>query len=200
MTPAQHEASRLPEWPAGLWPLQPGVTLLTGEEGSGKTYWLRQLAALSPGPVATFGLGQPDEPPPEQTGQALLQGCAQRWPTWDQDRVEELVSAWQLAPHLSKSLYMLSTGTRRKLGLVAAFAAGANWVLLDQPYAALDLPSQRVLTACLQAWARDARQTCVLADHLAPHGVSLVAQVTLAPRDAQVRSVGVPDGFIGRGA
>ena len=191
MTPAATEPAAPPGWPPGLWPLRPGVLLLSGEEGSGKTHWLRQLVAQAAQmaqatqatpPVVACGPGLGDEPAPEQTGHQVLQACAQRFATWDQDRADELVQAWQLGSHLPKSLFMLSTGTRRKLGLVAAFAAGADWVLLDQPYAALDLPSQRVLTACLQALARDGQQACVLADHLAPDGVPLVAQVNLPPR------------------
>lgn len=182
MTPAATDGPPPADWPAGLWPLRPGVLLLTGEEGSGKTHWLRQLAARAPQPVAAFGAGLVDEPAPELSGQALLQARAQRYPNWDADLADELVDAWQLAAHLDKSLFMLSTGTRRKLGLVAAFASRADWVLLDQPYAALDMPSQRVLTGCLQALARDGLQACVLADHLAPEGVPLVGRVSLPPR------------------
>ena len=199
MTQAATEGLPQADWPAGLWPLRPGVLLLTGEEGSGKTHWLRQLAAHAPQPVAALGTGLVDEPAPELSAWALLQAQAQRHTRWDADLCAELVDAWQLGPHLQKSLYMLSTGTRRKLGLVAAFASRADWVLLDQPYAALDLPSQRVLTACLQALARDGHQACVLADHLAPEGLPLVGQVTLAPRHPSAWPGCLPDGFTGRG-
>ncbi|HSO45361.1 MAG TPA: ABC transporter ATP-binding protein [Rhodoferax sp.] len=53
----------------------------------------------------------------------------------------ELVAGLSLTEHLEKPLYMLSTGSKRKVWLAAAFAAGAPVTLLDDPFAALDKPS-----------------------------------------------------------
>ena len=55
------------------------------------------------------------------------------------------MAAFRLDEHLDKRLFMLSTGTRRKLALVMAWASGADLVLLDQPFAALDGRSREAL-------------------------------------------------------
>jgi len=178
MTPASERP-----WPAGLWPPRPGLTLLQGDEGTGKSHWLTALAQHPQRP-GVFHVGDPAAVPAdaEQDVPQVLQGWQQQHAGWQAGRAQELIEAWQLTPHLGKAVFMLSTGTRRKLALVGAFASGADWLLLDQPYAALDLPSQRVLNACLQAVARQSRQVCVLADHAAPDARPLAAHVVLPPR------------------
>ena len=55
--------------------------------------------------------------------------------------LQHLIQAFELTPHLEKPLYMLSTGSKRKVWLAAAFASGAAVTLLDQPFAALDKAS-----------------------------------------------------------
>jgi ABC-type multidrug transport system ATPase subunit len=63
---------------------------------------------------------------------------------------------------------MLSTGSRRKLGLVAAAASGATLTLLDTPYGGLDAPSSRVLSQLLAEAAQGTQRAWVVADHGLP--------------------------------
>ncbi|HLO92775.1 MAG TPA: ABC transporter, partial [Burkholderiaceae bacterium] len=74
-------------------------------------------------------------------------------------------------PHLGKQMHMLSAGSRRKLGLLAAAASGADLVLLDMPFAALDGASRRVLLEVLEDAAVQREQLWVLADYAAPAGL-----------------------------
>ena len=76
-------------------------------------------------------------------------------------------------------MYMLSAGSRRKVWLSAAFASGAPLVLIDQPFAALDAPSIRLLREVLQEFDGQSRRTCVLADYEAPMGVRVSACIHL---------------------
>jgi len=64
---------------------------------------------------------------------------------WNEVAADEAMAAFRLDEHLDKRLFMLSTGTRRKLALVMAWASGADLVLLDQPFAALDGRSREAL-------------------------------------------------------
>jgi ABC-type multidrug transport system ATPase subunit len=96
-------------------------------------------------------LPQNDEHTPGQCWAAL----APLWPAWSEDTQNALVTALQLTPHLDKRLNMLSTGSRRKVGLVAALASGATVTLLDQPFVSLDAssiqtPALLTLAAVLQ--------------------------------------------------
>ena len=80
---------------------------------------------------------------------------------------------------MHKPLYMLSAGSRRKVWLSAAFASGAALVLIDQPFAALDGPSIRLLREVLQDFSEQSERACVIADYEAPEGVSLANTLNL---------------------
>ena len=82
-------------------------------------------------------------------------------------------------PTPQPSSFTLSTGSRRKVALAAALAAGAALTLLDQPYAALDLPSRRCITRCLLDCASQAERIYVMADYEAPEGVPLIQVIDL---------------------
>jgi ABC-type nitrate/sulfonate/bicarbonate transport system ATPase subunit len=77
-----------------------------------------------------------------------------------------------LAPHLGKPIYMLSTGSGRKLGWVAACASGAPVTVLDTPFAALDALSVRALTQRLRQAAQDTQRAWLLGDHECPEGLA----------------------------
>lgn len=165
--------------------LLPGLTLLQGGDGSGKTTLLR-LVAGTLAPTAGQVLRRPDrlyaddptDPADDGTlAQAWLDARRARHPGWDDAAAQRLIDGFALAEHLGKRLEMLSTGSRRKLGLVAAGASGAELTLLDNPFAALDAPSSRCLGQLLASAATDARRAWLVADYTLP---PLLAGVPLA--------------------
>ncbi len=102
-----------------------------------------------------------------------LDSLSHHYPSFDAETMAELVDGFALGPHLAKPMYMLSTGSRRKVWLTAAFAAGTPLTLIDQPFAALDAPSIRFLRELLQDAAEHPSRAWLLADHEAPEGVAL---------------------------
>ena len=173
--------------------LPPGVTFLGGDEGTGKTTLLELLAGALPtsGQLRIQGVSLAQNPSayrrqvawldPRDTaldGQtakqifAALRHCA---PGVLQAHIDGL----SLAPHLDKTLAMMSTGTRRKVLLAAALAAQAPVTLLDQPFKALDRPSIDYLLRVLNDAARHPGRACAVADYEAPPGVDLASVIEL---------------------
>ncbi len=160
--------------------LHPGLTLVRGGDGRGKTTLLRLLAGeLAPTggtlsrQVGSLWWEQPGEPAHDAVvardwlarRQALFVG-------WRSEVVEALVEAFGLGEHLGKRMEMLSTGSRRKVGLVGAAASGAALTLLDTPWAALDARSGRVLDELLAEAAEDPARLWVVAGHAQPAGLA----------------------------
>ena len=154
----------------------PGLSLVRGGDGRGKTTLLQILAGeraptsgvlmRAEGPVC---LPHPVDPADDAVvARDWLARHQAGFPPWSQDTAERLAADFALGPHLDKPLYMLSAGSRRKLGLIVAAASGATLTCLDMPYAALDAPSGRVLTALLGEAARQGRRAWVVADHDRP--------------------------------
>ena len=156
--------------------LKPGLTLVCGDEGTGKSTLLRTLAhAASP---AVFLVDPADRSMDEMPVRAYWQAQAARYSAWREDVLQDLAQTLGLAPHLDKSFFMLSTGSRRKVMLVASIASSAQVVLWDQPFASLDLASIQVLKQVLNNAASDQR-AFVLADYVAPEGVRLMQTLDL---------------------
>jgi ABC-type transport system involved in cytochrome c biogenesis ATPase subunit len=159
--------------------LRPGLTLVRGGDGRGKTGLLRLLAGtLAPsegtvrreaGTVWFEDLSDAVHDP--VVARDWLAARRSRFPDWNDTLATDLFEALSLGAHLDKPLYMLSTGSRRKVGLVGAVASGATLTLLDTPYAALDGRSCRVLDEVLTEAAGDASRTWVVADHAFPPGL-----------------------------
>ncbi|MBK7657028.1 MAG: hypothetical protein IPJ18_20410 [Betaproteobacteria bacterium] len=72
-----------------------------------------------------------------------------------------------LHPHLEKQPYMLHR-SRRKVALVGLLASGATVTCVDQPYAALDSPSIKVLRDFLSDMANHPARSWVVADYMWP--------------------------------
>ncbi|MFZ2987041.1 ABC transporter ATP-binding protein [Ideonella sp.] len=171
--------------------LQPGLSVLLGGEGRGKSHTLNAIAGVagstSGGPGRTQGLlislESPADPSLDQlTVLAHLAARRACFVTWQADVEAALVGAWALAEHLHKPMFMLSTGSRRKVGLVAAAASGAPITLLDTPFAALDARSSRILCEVLAEAAQRRDRAWLLADYVLPsglRGVPLMAVVNL---------------------
>lgn len=152
-------------WPAGL-------CLLQGDEGTGKTSWLKALAGqlpLSSGRLhyrfSADGNLRAGSCFWQNPRQPLDDDCsrmtAHRWmawqrtlyPHWSLEQFELHVQGFGLEPHLDKPLLALSSGTQRKLWMATGWASGAELVLIDEPLAALDKPSERYVQQALAAMA-----------------------------------------------
>ena len=73
-----------------------------------------------------------------------LDSLSHHYPRFNTEALADLVTGFALEPHLNKPMYMLSAGSKRKVWLSAAFAAGTPLTLIDQPFAALDPPSSPI--------------------------------------------------------
>jgi ABC-type transport system involved in cytochrome c biogenesis ATPase subunit len=152
-------------------PLSPGLIAVTGGEQSGKTGLLRRLCGdlpvlpgETPHPDAQWlDLSLPGQD--AQTPHEVWKALRQRSPRWNAELHQDLMDAVALTPHQDKQLFMLSAGSRRKVALVGLLACGATVTCLDQPYAALDQASIRVIRAFLGDMADHATRTWVVADY-----------------------------------
>lgn len=175
-------------WPMGLSAdIAPGITWVGGDEGTGKTTLLRLLAGtcvphrgrlVAPGPSPRVAWVDPALPQDDRltVREALAQGLD---PFGDAALLARLCVELDLQPHLDKALYMLSTGSRRKVGLAVTLASGADVLLFDQPFMALDRPSEQALTACWADLTASTPRAVVVADYLPPPGVDLSGQIDL---------------------
>lgn len=178
--------------------LPPGVTWVGGGEGRGKTTLLRLLAGDLLAPASTLALAGVSEQAPAAayrqrvfwmdprteafdpiSAQQFFTTTAARYPAWDAELQAHLVDALGLQPHQDKPLYMLSTGSKRKVWLAAALASGATLTLLDTPFAALDKASIGHLLEFLNAAAQHPKRAWVVADYQPPPGVPLAHTIDL---------------------
>lgn len=149
--------------PSDLLPLPPGLVAVTGDEGTGKTTLLRRLGEEPAALWLDLSLPGRDEHSPQQVWEELRKQC----PHWNAPLQQNLVEALDLQPHLGKQLFMLSTGSRRKVALVGLLASGATVTCLDQPFDALDAPSARAIREFLADMADHETRTWVVADYVA---------------------------------
>lgn len=178
--------------------LSPGVSVVCGEESSGKTTLLRLLSGDLQADGGTIALNNPlrsTAPVPlrasvfrtEQRSDALDADSATAWwatlpslyPAFDNGLVHELAQGFALEPHIEKPMYMLSAGSKRKVWLCAAFAAGTPLTLIDEPFAALDMASIRFLRSLLEEASAHPTRAWVLADHALPEGLVLKTRLLL---------------------
>ena len=176
-----------------------GLTLVRGGDGSGKTTMLAMLAGDVPPAEGELTLkGVPLSTaydayrqqvfrvdPRSDTHDTLpvnhfFSAVAARHRNFSTADLADLVAGLSLQEQLGKSLYMLSTGTRRKVLLAAGLASGAALTLLDEPFAALDRPSVNFLHEVLADAAHHPSRAFVIADHEAPEGILLAACIDLA--------------------
>lgn len=167
-------------WSAGLhW--------ICGDEGTGKTSLLRLLAgdlsamsgSVSVAPDDVFWVDLQGAEHDQTTVQACWDALRTRYPRWNEALLQDLAEALDMTQHRAKRLEMLSTGSRRKVMVIAALASGATVTLLDQPFAALDLKSIRAIQDFLNEAAEHPSRAWIVADYEAPGDVPLASLLHL---------------------
>ena len=178
--------------------IPPGLSLVRGDDGCGKSSLIRLMAGdLAPdsGTLSIHGTRLDEQhgayrqqvfwiDPQTEAHDAIsaagyLDSLSHHYPRFNTDALADLVAGFALEPHLNKPMYMLSAGSKRKVWLSAAFAAGTPLTLIDQPFAALDAPSMRFLTELLQEAASHPSRAWVIADYEAPAGIALASVINL---------------------
>ncbi len=175
-----------------------GITLIRGGDGQGKSTLLRLLAGVLPtqaGQLQINGIKLQDQPAiyrrqvywaeprsdahDQLTPHDYFETQRRAFADFDDAVLTDAIDGFDLAPHLHKQLFMLSTGSKRKVWLAAALASNAAVTLLDEPFAALDAASIHYLLAWLQANFNKTIRAWVIADYAAPQGLALVQVVDL---------------------
>jgi ABC-type multidrug transport system ATPase subunit len=170
------------------WP--PGLSWIMGDEGTGKTSLLRILGGalrpfsgsvhVSPGGVFWADLSHSTHD--HLTVQACWDNLQSQYPLWRSDLLEALCQALDMERHRHKRLEMLSTGSRRKVTLIAALVSGATLTLLDQPFASLDSSSVRIVKDFLSEVADQKNRVWIVADYEVPEDLQLSSLLKLETR------------------
>lgn len=169
-----------------------GVSMVCGEESSGKTTLLCLLSGDLQADQGAFvwhhagtGASLPDtnmpvfrtEPRSNRldavSARAWLSSLSARYPGFDARLALGLANGFALEAHIDKPMYMLSAGSKRKVWLCAAFAAGTALTLIDEPFAALDLAAVRFLKELLLEASQHPNRVWLLADHAPSEGIAL---------------------------
>ena len=108
----------------------------------------------------------------------------------DRRRVEELAGRFQLDP--SRPVGELSTGNRRKVGLVQAFMSRPELLLLDEPTSGLDPLLQHEFNALVREVAAEGA-TVLLSSHVLPEVEALADRVGIVRQGRLVTVAGVDE-------
>ena len=159
----------------------PGVTLVHGDTGSGKSTLLRLMAGTlrARGRLTLAGVHLDEDaaayrshvffcdPTTDAFDQRTARECTALLSAGDthfsEARWRSLVEGFALTPHLDKPMYMLSTGSKRKVWLAAGLASGRALILLDEPTGGLDAASIGCLWRALTRFAEQSERAIVVA-------------------------------------
>jgi molybdate transport system ATP-binding protein len=150
-----------------------GITVLFGPSGSGKSTLLAVLAGLSHADRQTIALSGRDlsRVPPHQRGIGLvfqdarlfphlsvrknIEYATRRAPT-GAPAIEEVAQFFDITTLLDRRVRNLSGGEKSRVALARALASRPDFLLLDEPFAALDGTRRRVFVQVLihmhRAW------------------------------------------------
>ena len=192
------------------------ITALIGPNGAGKSTLLSLIGRLEPlqkGRITVGGLDVVTTPTAELARKmAILPQNASvasrlrvrdlvgfgRWPhhhghakPQDHALVEAAISQMGLAPLADRFLDQLSGGQRQRAHLAMAFAQDTNWLLLDEPLAALDMAHARGLMQEL-ASLRDKGRSVVMVLHEVNHAAAWADHV-VALKSGRVFAEGPPE-------
>jgi len=166
------------------WQLPTGqVVGLLGRNGAGKTTLIEALLGLrepDAGQALLFGHASQALPDavrarigyvPQRsdlfdwfTADQLLAYFRSFYPRWNQNRVDALMSRWDIAR--DKPIGKLSGGQQQRLSIVRALAHEPELLVLDEPVASLDPAGRRDFLSELVEQVVDRRTTIVFSTHI----------------------------------
>ena len=192
------EPALLSDWSVSI---AAGVSLLHGDTGSGKSTVLRLFAGTQQAAAGRLTLAGVDldtdpvayrravfwcDPASEAFASITARDCTAALCAgdtgFDAAGWQALVDAFALTPHLDKPMYMLSTGSKRKVGLAAALASGRALTLLDEPTGGLDAASVKALMRALASRSGHTDRAIVVASAERLDSIPLAGVIELPPR------------------
>ena len=178
--------------------LPAGLSLVRGGDGRGKTTLLHLLSGeIRPraGRLSVNGIDLDRDPAgyrrqvhrsgagaeafEQVTPVEALAAVRAQWPDFDLDLLDALIEGLSLQEHMGKKLFMLSTGSRRKLWLAAALASRAPVTLVDDPFGALDRPSIGFVREMLRAASGNPDRALVFSGWETPPDLALATLIDL---------------------
>ncbi|MBB6610902.1 ABC transporter ATP-binding protein [Pontibacter sp. Tf4] len=184
--------------------LETDIYWLKGENGSGKTTFLKSVAGLLPfeGTIAVQDVSIKQQPinyrqlvsyaeaeplyPAFLTGNDLLEFYRQTRKA-DSSQINTLADALGVSNYSQHKIGTYSSGMAKKLSLVLAFTGAPKLILLDEPFITLDVNAQRILTNLIADSAQRGT-TFIISSHqpfdvLQPTTLTVASQ-TITPQAA----------------
>ena len=173
------------------WSIEPGeILVLFGPSGAGKTTTLRAIAGLLRprqghievgGRVVYDGVGREWVPPHRRRVGYLTQqsnlfphinvsrniayGLRGQSRAQARERVRELLGALHLEGMEERRPWELSSGQQQRVALARALAPGPDLLLLDEPFASLDVELRRILRRELRSMLAESPIPVLLVTH-----------------------------------
>jgi ABC-type multidrug transport system ATPase subunit len=158
------------------------ITAVIGPNGAGKSSLLRVCAGLLPLQAGTVDIGGQGGPENIEARQEFtyvpdvpsgyerltigeyvgLYGSLQKAGPVYEAMIRAQLEAMRLAGSMNRELGGLSEGTRRKVSIIAAFAAARQLVMVDEATAALD-PEAVLVVESLLKWLRGSARAALIA-------------------------------------
>jgi NitT/TauT family transport system ATP-binding protein len=184
---------------------------LIGPSGCGKSTLLRLVSGLAQpngGQISVHGLSPAEARRKRQFGIVFQSPVLFDWRTVDQNialplqvigknkseiasRVNELVGLVGLEDFRTHYPWQLSGGMQQRVAIARALTFGPPFLLMDEPFGALDLITRdRMAQELLRIWANAAGTTVMFITHSIPEAILLSDRVVvLSPRPGKVKRI-----------
>jgi ABC-2 type transport system ATP-binding protein len=161
-----------------------GLTWVRGHNGCGKSTLLQILGGALKPMAGRLNIGSIDESMNALEYRKNVYWCAPNniafdhlkpleyfgfllglYEAFDKSVISEFVNAFNLSSFLNQRISKLSSGTQKKIAVMAALAVNTQVVLLDEPLATLDQAALQVVRDFLVKAAIEKNQTGILTSH-----------------------------------
>jgi len=190
------------------------ITCLLGPSGSGKSTLLRLAAGLESVQSGRIELGgkvlasAEFNPPPEQRSVGLMFQDNALFPNMSvadnigfgltevnaskrRQRIDELLAMIGLQAYAKRLPHQLSGGQQQRVTLARALAAKPQVLLMDEPYASIDVTLRRSLREAARQTLKSSQTTSVLVTH-DPHEAMEMADVIAVLDHGRIMQTGTP--------